>query len=338
MAYQLIEIILPEGRAEDIGELLYGISIRASWQDHLEKNQARIHLLVETGRVEAVLNALETYLQPLPGARAVLLPVEAVIPRPENEQPGGEEQKAGEVEEGKKPARISRQELYNDVAPGVSLSFNYVAMVILSAIIAAIGLIRNDMAIIIGAMVLAPLLLPNVAFALANTLGDTDLGRYAVTTTLLGLTLAILVGTVIGLAVHVDPANAAISARTHLGWSDLLLALASGSAAVLALTGGGKLSLVGVMVAVALMPPLVTGGLLLGSSFYQKGFGALNLALANIICINLAGIVTFHLQGISPSTWWEKDKARRASRRATIILVALLLLLTTILLLQAGFW
>ena len=337
MAHQLIEIILPEGRAEDIGELLHDINILASWRDHLENNQARIHLLVETGRVEAVLNALDTYLQPLPDARAVLLPVEAVIPLPENEQLTGEEQTEGEVEKEKKPARISRQELYNDVAPGVSLSTNYVAMVILSAIIAAIGLIRNDMAIIIGAMVLAPLLLPNVAFALANTLGDTDLGWDAVKTTLLGLTLAILIGTVIGLAVHVDPASAAIEARTHLGWSDLLLALASGSAGVLALTGGGKLSLVGVMVAVALMPPLVTGGLLLGSSFYQKGFGALNLALANIICINLAGVVTFHLQGISPSIWWEKDKARRASRRATIILLALLFLLAGILLLHVDF-
>ncbi len=340
MAHQLIEIILPEGRAEDIGELLHGISILASWRDRLENNQARIHLLVETGRVEAVLNALETYLQPLPNARAILLPVEAVIPQPETEQTDGEnhEQEEEEEEEEKKAARISRQELYNDVAPGVSLSGNYVVMVVLSAIIAAIGLIRNDMAIIIGAMVLAPLLLPNVAFALANTLGDTGLSWNAVKTTLSGVALAILTGTIIGLTVHVDPANTAIEARTHLGWSDLLLALASGSAGVLSLTSGGKLSLVGVMVAVALMPPLVTGGLLLGSGLYQQGTGALNLALANIICINLAGVVTFHLQGISPSTWWEKDKARRASRRATIILVALLLLLAGILLSHVDFF
>ncbi len=332
MAHQLIEIILPEGRAEDIGELLHGISILASWRDRLANNQARIHLLVETGRVEAVLNALETYLQPLPNARAVLLPVEAVIPQPENEKINGENHKEEEGEKEKKAARISRQELYNDVTPGVSLSGNYLVMVMLSAIIAAIGLIRNDMAIIIGAMVLAPLLLPNVAFALANTLGDTDLGWNAVKTTLAGVALAIVTGTIIGLMVHVDPSNAAIEARTHLGWSDLLLALASGSAGVLSLTSGGKLSLVGVMVAVALMPPLVTGGLLLGGGLYQPGTGALNLALANIICINLAGVVTFHLQGIRPSTWWEKDKARRASRRATIILVVLLLTLAGILL------
>jgi len=58
--------------------------------------------------------------------------------------------------------------------------------------------------------------------------------------------------------------------------------------------------------------------------------------MANILCINLAGVVTFHLQGIRPSTWWEKDKARRASRRATIVLVTLLLLLAGILLPHVG--
>ena len=337
MAHQLIEILLPEGRVEDIPELLHDIPVIDFWEDQLAGHRARVRLLVETGRVETVLNTLETYLEPLPDARAILLPVEAVIPRPENGQPEREEQDDEEVEEEKNAARISRQELYNDVAAGVSLSTNYLIMVVLSAIIAAIGLVRNDMAIIIGAMVLAPLLLPNVAFALANTLGDTDLGGNAVKTTLLGLILAIFVGTVIGLAVHVDPTIAAIEARTHLGWSDLLLALASGAAGVLALTSGGKLSLVGVMVAVALMPPLVTSGLLLGSGLYQKGVGALNLALANIICINLAGIITFHLQGIRPSTWWKKDKARRASRRATFILLALLLTLAGVLFAHTGF-
>jgi uncharacterized hydrophobic protein (TIGR00341 family) len=333
MAHQLIEIILPEGRVDDIPELLHDITIIDSWRDQLEGNRARIHLLVGTGRVEAVLNALETYLQPLPDARAILLPLEAVIPHPQRDT-GDEDAGAEDPKEEKTPARISRQELYNDVATGTSLSTNYLVMVVLSAIIAAIGLVRNDMAIIIGAMVLAPLLLPNVSFALANTLGDTELGLNAVKTALAGLVLAVCIGIIIGLAVHVDPSIAAIEARTRLDWSDLLLALASGSAGVLALTGGGRLSLVGVMVAVALMPPLVTGGLLLGAGLYQKGIGALNLALANIICVNLAGVVTFHLQGISPTTWWEKNKARRASRRATVVLSLLFILLGMLLYLR----
>ena len=330
MAYQLIEIILPEGRAADIEELLHDIEILANWHDQLDKHKARIHLLLETGMVEEVLDRLETYLQPLPDARAVLLPVEATIPRP-----GPHEQADGQVEkESKNRARISRQELLADVSAGTILSVNYLAMVMLSAIIAAIGLLRNDTAIIIGAMVLAPLLLPNVAFGLANTLGDTRLGLDSIRTTLAGLGLAVLIGIGAGLTVAPDPALPAVMARTRIGWSDLALALASGSAGVLALTGGGSLSLVGVMVAVALMPPLVSGGLLIGSGHYASGLSALSLAVANIICVNLAAIITFHLQGISPSTWWEKNKARRARRRAITILVGLLILLAALLLLN----
>ncbi len=331
MANQLIEVILPEGRVEDIPEILHDIPLIDFWFDNLGDNRARMHLLVETGQVETVLDILETFLKPLPGARAVLLPVDAVIPRPESMNSDMEEPQAGEGDQNA-TVRISRQELYNDVAAGTTLSLHYLAMVVLSAIIAAIGLVRNDMAIIIGAMVLAPLLLPNVAFALANALGDMALGRDAVKTALAGMSLAILTGAAAGFVFPSDPAGAAIAARTQLQWSDLLLALASGTAGVLSLTGGnGSLSLVGVMVAVALMPPLVTAGLMFGSDFYREGVSALNLALANIICINLAGVVTFNIQGIRPSTWWEKSRARQASLRATAILLVLLALLTLIL-------
>jgi uncharacterized hydrophobic protein (TIGR00341 family) len=325
MPHQLIEIILPEGRADDIFELLHGVEVMGSWQDRLEENRAGVHLLVESGMAESVLDILEPYLQTLPDARAVLLPVEATIPRStafSTVKPTTEE----EQEEKKDLGRVSRHELYNDVSAGASLSTNYCIMVVLSATIAAIGLIRDDMAIIIGAMVLAPLLLPNVAFALANTLGDGELCRSAVKTALVGLSLSILMGILFGVVVTVDPSIPAVAARTRLGWSDLILALASGSAGVLALTGGGKLSLVGVMVAVALMPPLVTGGLMFGSGYYRQGLGGLNLAMANIICVNLAGIITFRLQGIRPSTWWENAAQCRVGGRRAIIAWTLMLL------------
>ena len=330
MAHQLIEVVLPEGRAEAVHELLHDTSIVDTWHVKLEDNRAGIFLLVGTGQVESILNTLETYLQPLPGARAVLLPLDAVIPRPEDAE-AEQQREEEEEEEQRHSGRISRQELYNDVAAGTSLSWHYLVMVVLSAIIAAIGLVRNDMAIIIGAMVLAPLLLPNVAFALANTLGDFTLGRDALKTSLCGLALAVICGAAAGVVFPVDPDVPAIAARTSLQWSDLLLALASGSAGVLALSiGSGGLSLVGVMVAVALMPPLVTAGLLFGSGRFITGLSALNLALANIICINLAGIITFNIQGIRPAVLWEKNRARQATVRATAVLVVLLILLALI--------
>ncbi len=332
MSQRLIEIVLPEGRGDDVAELLLEQNFEHYWRNTIDDNQARIRIVLESSEVETVFDILEPYLENLPGATAFLLHIEASIPRvtPVDVEPVEHE---GEDEENSnKPGRISRHELYDDIAANTLINTTYLTMVILSAVIAAIGLVRNDMAIIIGAMVLAPLLIPNVAFALANTLGDTKLAAKGAKTAGLGFLLACIIGIVLGAVFTVDPATPSIVSRTQLHWSDLVLALASGAAGVLAFTSGGQLSLIGVMVAVALMPPLVTAGLLFGSGMFQLGTKALELALANVICVNLAGIVTFSLQGIRPGTWWEKSKASRAKKKALFIWIILLAILTYILL------
>ena len=94
----------------------------------------------------------------------MLLIVDASILRQKNELSKIEGKEVDDVGNGGNTSdRISRHELYSDIFPKTDISSTYLIMVILSAIIAAIGLVRNDMAIIIGAMVLAPLLIPNVA-------------------------------------------------------------------------------------------------------------------------------------------------------------------------------
>ena len=333
MEQRLVEIVLPEGRGDDIPELLHEQPLAGYWRDSVGENQARIRILLNSGDVEAVLDILEPYLEKLPDASALLLIVEASIPRKKNDQQQAEDTEDDiENNETAKSNRISRHELYADISANTGISSTYLIMVVLSAVIAAIGLVRNDMAIIIGAMVLAPLLVPNVALALASTLGDTQLAVKALKAAVAGFILALITGIIIGLIYSVRPDNPAITARTMLHWTDLILALASGAAGVLAFTSGGQLSLIGVMVAVALMPPLVTAGLLFGSHLSIMGFKALELVVANVICVNLAGIVTFALQGIRPATWWEKSKAGKAKRRSLAIWISLLILLALILL------
>ncbi len=333
MEQRLIEIVMPEGRGDDIPELLHEQSLAGYWRDSVGENQARIRILLNSADVETVLDILEPYLEKLPGASALLLIVEASIPRQKNDQPQTENTESDNKEKkANNSTRISRHELYADISANTGISTTYLIMVVLSAVIAAIGLVRNDMAIIIGAMVLAPLLVPNVALALASTLGDTKLAVKALKAAAVGFMLALAVGILIGVIYSVHLENPAIAARTNLHWSDLILALASGAAGVLAFTSGGQLSLIGVMVAVALMPPLVTAGLLFGSSFPVMGFKALELAFANVICVNLAGIVTFGLQGIRPATWWEKSKAGKAKSTSLAIWISLLILLALILL------
>jgi uncharacterized membrane protein len=80
-------------------------------------------------------------------------------------------------------------------------------------------------------------------------------------------------------------------------------------------------------VAVAILPPLVCFGLLLGSGYTSLALGAMLLFLVNIISINLAGVVTFLAQGIFPKTWFEA----KAARKSTIVSVVFLILLLTIL-------
>jgi len=172
-----------------------------------------------------------------------------------------------------------------------------------------------------------------VALALSATLGDNKLRNNALKATIAGFSLVIFLSSAIGFFFTVDPGIPEIASRTQTGISDILLALASGAAGVLAFTTGAPAVVIGVMVAVALLPPLTVFGLLMGSGEYNLAAGAFLLFLTNIICINLAGVTTFLFQGVSPRTWWEAKKAKKASRKTLAIWIITLGLLVVIILL-----
>ena len=199
--------------------------------------------------------------------------------------------------------------------------------VILATVVAAVGLVRNDKAVLIGAMVIAPLLGPNMSLCLATTLGDVDLIRKSLKTNFVGLAVALCASVSIGLLLPISPEIEAITSRTHVSAGDIILALASGCAGVLAFTSGAPSALIGVMVAVALLPPFTVFGLLLASGEYAAASGALMLVSTNVICVNLSGVLTFFAQGLRPRTWWETERATKATRIAVIVWTMLLLVL-----------
>jgi uncharacterized hydrophobic protein (TIGR00341 family) len=135
----------------------------------------------------------------------------------------------------------------------------------------------------------------------------------------------------IGLVFTIEVQVRAISSRTEVNVGDILLALAAGAAGTLAFTRGLSGAVIGVMVAVALMPPLVVCGMLIGEGLPAPAFGAFLLTATNIICVNLAGVAVFLLQGVRPRNWWEAERAKAATTRAAIIWTALLALLVLIL-------
>jgi len=323
MALRLIEMVLPEQDGTEIRALLQEHKTLEYRQIRLPDGDVLVRILLDAEQSEAVLDLLGERYAGKEGNRVVILAVEATLPRaepepepePEPEQPAPQE---------KPPERISREELYEDIKDAAQCSRVYLTMVVLSTIVAAVGLYYNSVAIIIGAMVIAPLLGPNMALALATTLGDLTLLRRAFLTALAGIAVAMVLSMIIGVLLQVDPAIPEIASRDGVGLGDLVVALASGAAGGLGFTTGVSAILIGVMVAVALLPPLVAFGLLLGSGHAALAMGALSLFLMNLICVNLAGVTTFLVQGIRPATWWEKDRASKATRIAIALWLVVL--------------
>ncbi len=321
MALRLIEMVLQQKDGEEVRELLKEHRVLEHRQIRLPDDEVLVRILLEAEQSEAVLDLLGKRYARGEGGRVVILPVEATLPRAEPGPPATPEQSAPEE---KSPERISREELYEDIKNGALCSRVYLAMAALSTVVAAIGLYYNSVAIIIGAMVIAPLLGPNVALALGTTLGDLSLLRHALLTILAGIATTMTLSMIIGVLLKVNPASHEVASRTGVALGDIAVALASGCAGALAFTTGVSAALIGVMVSVALLPPLVTFGLLLGGGHPALAVGALSLFLVNLVCVNLAGVTTFLSQGIRPATWWEKDRAVKATRVSIGLWIALL--------------
>ncbi len=335
MPLRLMEMICPADKGEEVDQIVAEHEPLDLWHDQLVDERIMVKVLLPAERAEPLLDELQSRYGGMEGFRILLLAVEAAVPRPEElnkeeEDAEQEEKKEREAEH----ARISRQELYEEVTASAELSAVYLIMTAAACLVAAIGMLYGNIPVIVGAMVIAPLLGPNIALSFATTLGDRDLGKRALRTAALGAATGLALSLVLGMMMQVTPETAEVSFRARVLPLDPLLALAAGVAGALAVTSGIHAPLVGVMVAVALLPPLVAAGLSLGSAQWSMAAGASLLFLTNLICINLAGVVTFLLSGVRPRTWWEADKAKRASRRALILWLVLLGILVGLILLS----
>jgi uncharacterized hydrophobic protein (TIGR00341 family) len=248
--------------------------------------------------------------------RITIMPIEATIP--ELEQP---------EEERRSPEQATREELYAGVERDARVNSTFLLLVVLSTIVAAIGLLESNVAIIIAAMLIAPLFGPNVAMAFGSTLGDRELVFRAAATNATGIALSVACAAAAGLLLPFDATSMELMARTGLGYDNIILALASGAAGALSLTTRLASTLVGVMVAVALLPPAVTLGYTLGAGQFRLAGGAAALLAVNVVCVNLAAQVVFLFKGIKPRTWIERRAAKESIRIGLAIACGLLAVL-----------
>jgi uncharacterized hydrophobic protein (TIGR00341 family) len=335
MALRIVEVILDSGNEENVRDAVKDLDIVDMWCAPSSKGRMAVNMLVKAETSEALVDALSQRFDPFAVFRLIIHPVEATLPKVE--EPPKEEvpEVVEEVKNGKKKKwikRISREELQDDVADSSDLNLVYIITVVLSVLVAAIGLLKDNVAVVIGAMVIAPLLGPNVAMSLGTTLGDNKMILRSAKTLASGIFLALALSMIIGMLFEVDPSVPEIAYRTNIDLSDVVLALASGAAGALFFTIGTSTALVGVMVAVALLPPLVVMGMLLGTGQYGLAFDTLLLFLTNFICVNLAAVAVFVAQGIKPTHWWQSALAKKSVSYALLLWVALLLIMIFLLL------
>ena len=266
-----------------------------------EDGMQQMRLLVSDDKIQPVLDSLQGVLGAQPLARISVLAVEIALPQQSKKERKEEDS-----------ANALRESLYESVEKNSHLDMNFVVLVILSTIVVAIGLVENNVAVVIGAMVIAPLLGPNLAFGFGTALGDIYLMRKSALTTSVGIVLSIALSAVIGVFWPFEILSSELISRTDVGLDSVALALASGAAAALSLTSGLSSVLVGVMVAVALLPPAAVLGIMLGHGEADLAIGAGLLLAINVVCVNLASNIVFFIKGIGPRTWWEKEKAKRA--------------------------
>ena len=328
MNLRLVEVYLPKEQGKKFEEVIEGYSFLEVWQKKLEDNRLLFKVLLSSGDVEPLVDGLVSKFTDVNGFRLLLLPVEASLPRLESS-----ENSIGLPEA---PSRINREEIYTNVATSVHFSWTQISLLLLSSTIAAVGLVRGSEVVIIGAMVIAPLLKPNMALAVATTLGDLSLAVKTVRVGFIGVSVPIIFSVLIGLLYPISPDLPEIAIRTTLTLPDIVVALASGAAAAISLTAGEISSIVGVMVSVALLPPLVTWGMLMGSGEWEPAFGAMLLVTANVASLNLAAIITLLLQDVRPTGWLESVKAKKLTKIATGAWILLLAGLIGVIFLKFG--
>jgi uncharacterized hydrophobic protein (TIGR00271 family) len=215
-----------------------------------------------------------------------------------------------------------REAMSDSARPGV----NFFVLIVLSSIIATLGLLLDSAAVVIGAMLVAPLMSPILGFSLGMVLGDVRLVRLSIEAMFKGVALALVIAVLIGIVSPFKELTDEIIIRTQPTLVDLAVALASGMAGAYALSREEvSAALPGVAISAALMPPLGVAGIGLALGRPRVAGGAFLLFLANIAAISLAGVIVFILLGVRSQTW--QPETNRRIRRGLMGFVLLVLVI-----------
>ena len=208
--------------------------------------------------------------------------------------------------------RIPRKELYQARIESSKPSLGFFVLLLCAAVIATLGLISNSTAVVIGAMIVAPLMDPILSLAFALSISNNKLAKRSLMTVVIGVIAVIATAALLSLLLDVSEVNREMTSRTAPNLIDLGVAVAAAVAGSFSMTRERlSNSLAGVAIAVALVPPLcVCGiGLSMGNEVVavfgrgtvagltnQISEGSFLLFVVNLIGITVASLFIFLVQ------------------------------------------
>ncbi len=192
-----------------------------------------------------------------------------------------------------------RVDVFDRVQAGARLNADFIVMLTLSTAIASFGLMQGSTAVVIGAMLVAPLMTPIIGAGLALIQGNTRLYRESMKAVLFGVLAGLLISAMIGLLTRALELTPEVMSRSQPTLLDLAVALLSGMAVAYALARPSLAgAIAGVAIATALVPPLSAVGIGLAHADLRTAFGAAVLFLTNIVAIILGAALVFRVLGI----------------------------------------
>lgn len=225
--------------------------------------------------------------------------------------------------------KISRDRLkvvHKEISDGSEPALRFYILVAVSTLIASFGLISNSTAVVIGAMLVAPLMTPIFGISLALVRGESHLLGRAARAEIVGVVAAVSMGFALGsLLGDIEPTPEMLS-RTQPNLFDLLVAVLAGFAGAYALVDE-KISpaLPGVAIATAIVPPLANSGLCMAMGEVQGGMGSFLLFFANFLSILVVASGTFILSGMAKRYGVQASRIDYARRFALPILAFVLI-------------
>ena len=193
-----------------------------------------------------------------------------------------------------------RHELVQALLAGAWLSLDYGALLLASCAIATFGLLENSVAVIIGAMIIAPLMPVIQALAYGALEGDAPLFWRASATLAIGIAIAVIFSALLAKAIGLQDFGSEILSRVRPNLLDLGIALAAGAIGAFArIRPSIANSLAGTAIAVALMPPLCVAGIGIANGDWQVSRGAALLFATNLLGITLASMAVFLFAGLA---------------------------------------